>query len=560
MKHFINAKNNIVTEALDGFLATTTTTGLARLDGYPHTKVIIRTDWDKSRVAVIAGGGSGHEPAHTGFVGEAMLTAAVCGEVFASPGVDAVLAAIIAVTGEAGCLLIVKNYTGDRLNFGLAAERANALGYRVEMVVVADDIAIPDADYPRGLAGTLFIHKIAGFMAARGDELDRIVTAARTAASRCYSIGLSLDSCTVPGNIPDDYLGPNEAELGLGIHGEPGFSKIAFAKADELMSLACEKLAQAAAPGPFALILNNLGTVPPVEMAILANAFTKTALAKKTTIIIGPAHLMTSLNMNGFSLSLLVLDDLRTAALRADVGASSWPGIRVCDQIRVVELPKTAQDKSYRPSRNETVEAIIRAVCEMLISAEDELNFLDSRIGDGDTGTTFGRAARTIADALNDLPCADGGDLSMALSTILSRNMGGSSGVLLAILFMAAGKAYKKNNDWPLALFHGARRMMQYGGADVGDRTMLDALMPGLDRLMPNGSMASESIPGESMAAAALAARAGANSTALMTTACAGRASYVQAENLAGVTDPGAEAIARIFETVAVVIRKRGPA
>src|SRR5205085_6078312 len=117
-----------------------------------HARVVMRSDWDKSKVAVVSGGGSGHEPAHAGLVGRGLLTAAVCGEVFASPSVDAVLAAIVAVTGPAGCLLVVKNYTGDRLNFGLAAEKAKALGLRVEMVVVADDIAIPDAAQPRGLA------------------------------------------------------------------------------------------------------------------------------------------------------------------------------------------------------------------------------------------------------------------------------------------------------------------------------------------------------------------------------------------------------------------------
>ena len=159
MKRFTNAKANIVTEAIDGFLATTANDKLARLDGYPHTKVIVRTDWDKARVALVSGGGSGHEPAHVGFVGEGMLTAAVCGEIFASPTVDAVLSAILAVTGEAGCLLIVKNYTGDRLNFGLAAERAKAMGLKVEMVIVGDDIAIPGALQPRGVAGTLFVHK-----------------------------------------------------------------------------------------------------------------------------------------------------------------------------------------------------------------------------------------------------------------------------------------------------------------------------------------------------------------------------------------------------------------
>jgi len=127
MAQFINAKEDLVTEAIDGVLAAAGG-ALSRLDGYPHIKVVFRSDWDKSKVALVSGGGSGHEPAHAGFVGKGMLTAAVCGEVFASPSVEAVLAGILAVTGAAGCLLIVKNYTGDRLNFGLAAERARALG------------------------------------------------------------------------------------------------------------------------------------------------------------------------------------------------------------------------------------------------------------------------------------------------------------------------------------------------------------------------------------------------------------------------------------------------
>ncbi|MBP9182269.1 MAG: dihydroxyacetone kinase subunit DhaK, partial [Fuscovulum sp.] len=143
MKQFMNAKETLVTEAIDGLLRTSGGR-LARLDGYPHIKVVVRTDWDRSRVALVSGGGSGHEPSHAGFVGQGMLTAAVCGDVFASPSVDAVLAGILAVTGKAGCLLIVKNYTGDRLNFGLAAERARAFGLKVAMVIVDDDVALPD--------------------------------------------------------------------------------------------------------------------------------------------------------------------------------------------------------------------------------------------------------------------------------------------------------------------------------------------------------------------------------------------------------------------------------
>jgi len=130
MAQFINAKEALVTEAIDGALRTAKGR-LARLDGFPHIKVVVRDEWDKSKVALVSGGGSGHEPAHVGYVGEGMLTAAVCGDVFASPSVDAVLAGILAVSGPAGCLLIVKNYTGDRLNFGLAAERARAFGIKV---------------------------------------------------------------------------------------------------------------------------------------------------------------------------------------------------------------------------------------------------------------------------------------------------------------------------------------------------------------------------------------------------------------------------------------------
>ena len=143
MKQFINEKETVVTEAIEGVIAASNGK-LTRLDGFPHIKVVLRSEIDRTKVALVSGGGSGHEPAHAGFVGQGMLSAAVCGDVFASPSLEAILAGILAVTGPAGCLLIVKNYTGDRLNFGLAAERARALGLRVNMVIVDDDVALPD--------------------------------------------------------------------------------------------------------------------------------------------------------------------------------------------------------------------------------------------------------------------------------------------------------------------------------------------------------------------------------------------------------------------------------
>ena len=194
MDQFINARDAIVTDAIEGVLSASGGS-LARLDGFPHIKVVVRKDWDKSKVALVSGGGSGHEPAHAGFVGKGLLTAAVCGDVFASPSVDAVLAGILSVSGKAGCLLIVKNYTGDRLNFGLAAERARTFGVKVRMVIVDDDIALPDLPQARGVAGTLFVHKIAGAMAEAGDDLDKIATVAENIIEGTKTIGMSLDTC-----------------------------------------------------------------------------------------------------------------------------------------------------------------------------------------------------------------------------------------------------------------------------------------------------------------------------------------------------------------------------
>lgn len=171
----MNEKESVVQEAIDGLLAANSNF-ITRLDGYPSTKVIVRKDWDKSKVAIISGGGAGHEPAHAGFVGEGLLTAAVSGEVFASPSVDAVLSAILHVTGEKGCLLVVKNYTGDRLNFGLAAEKAKTeYGLNIKMVIVGDDVAFgAGSKQARGLAGTLLVHKIAG-AAAQADSTLEVV-------------------------------------------------------------------------------------------------------------------------------------------------------------------------------------------------------------------------------------------------------------------------------------------------------------------------------------------------------------------------------------------------
>ena len=545
MKHFFNRRENIVTEALDGLLRTAAPGTLARLDSYPDIKVIVRADWDKLRVAVISGGGAGHEPSHAGFVGRGMLTAAVSGEIFASPSVDAVLTAIRAVTGQAGCLLIVKNYTGDRLNFGLAAEKARAEGFDVEMVIVADDIALPQIHQPRGVAGTLFVHKIAGHLTERGESLAAVAAAAKAAAADIVSLGVSYSSCSIPGRPYEERLGENQGELGLGIHGEPGVEKITVQQADSIVGVMTERLSAAMKPdGQYALLINNLGAVPPVEMSLIANAVLSTPLAGRIAFAIGPGPMMTALNMNGFSLSLIRLDPERVAALLSDVAPHAWLPAVAPHSVAVLPAPKAENPAATAVASHDAgVERVLAAICDRLILLEPELNRLDAKAGDGDTGSTVATGARSILAQTGALPLADRTALFAVIGDTLATAMGGSSGVLLSIFFTAAGKASGDGADLAASLLAGLERMTFYGGAQPGDRTMVDALSPALHAMAAGG-----------IRAAADAARNGAEATKAMRTAKAGRSAYIGESDLEGVMDPGAHAVAEVFAAVAGIL------
>lgn len=535
MAQFINTKENLVVEAIEGTLRTAGGR-LARLDGYPHIRVVVRTDWDKSKVALVSGGGSGHEPAHVGFVGKGMLTAAVSGDVFASPSVDAVLAGILAVTGPAGCLLIVKNYTGDRLNFGLAAERARAFGLKVEMVIVADDIALPHVAQARGVAGTLFVHKIAGALAEAGENLATVAAAANDVIDNVVSIGMSLDTCTVPGSPKEDRIAVGKAELGLGIHGESGIEVIDFISARDAMALVVERLGKSIGSGPKVALLNNLGGATPLEMAVLAEELMQSKIGSDICLMVGPAPMMTSLDMRGFSVSLLPVGEAEERLLKTPVGPHAWPLCLDTSEVEVQVMPDGLTPIKPIPSENVETGLFIARCCDIFIAAEADLNALDAQSGDGDTGSTLAGASRALKGAIDQLPLADLTQLYRAIGLELSQTMGGSSGVLLAIFFSAVGDAASSGKSMNDALKSGMKRVQEVGGANVGDRTMIDALSPALDSL-PNG-----------LPAAAVAARAGANGTANITKAKAGRASYISEDRLIGHNDPGAEAVARLFE------------
>jgi ATP-dependent dihydroxyacetone kinase len=543
LSQFINSKETLVTEAIDGVLYTAGGR-LARLDGFPFIKVIVREDWDKSKVALISGGGSGHEPAHAGFVGAGMLTAAVCGDVFASPSVDAVLAGILAVSGPAGCLLIVKNYTGDRLNFGLAAERARAYGIKVSMVIVDDDIALPDLPQSRGIAGTLFIHKVAGALAENDANLEAVTQAAQRIIDNVASIGMSLDTCTVPGSPKEARIKEGKAELGLGIHGEPGVELIDFTTAHDAMAIVLERLKPHVGDGTKVALLNNLGGVTPLEMSVLAELLAKSDVINGIQYMIGPAALMTSLDMRGFSVSILPVSSEELALLQVPVTLRDWPNCNQIGAAQVLPLPDGLSPIKPIPSEDASMAGFVTHCCDVFIEAETELNALDVHSGDGDTGATLAGAARALKKSIDRLPLADLTQLYRAIGLELSQTMGGSSGVLLAIFFSAVGDALSSGTPNVKALKAGITRVQEVGGASPGDRTMIDALSPALDAL-PQG-----------FSAAARAARQGADLTSKIVKAKAGRASYISEDRLRGHNDPGAEAVALLFEKMSAVSQK----
>ena len=312
MKKIINAIPDIVTEMLDGVAAAHPET-LRRLEGQ---SVIVRKEIRSDKVTLVSGGGSGHEPAHAGYVGKGMLDAAVAGEVFTSPTPDRIKAAIDAVRSDAGTLLIVKNYSGDVMNFEMAAELAETDGVKTRSVIVNDDVAVENSTYTtgrRGIAGTVFVHKIAGALAERGADLDAVAAVAQKVVDNVRSMGFALSPCTVPANgRPGFDLGDGEMEFGLGIHGEPGVRRAPVENAD---SLAKNLLAVIFDDLPFrrgdrvAVLVNGLGGTPLMELYILNRSVA--ALCRERGLAVAKTYVgnfMTSLEMTGASVSLLRLD------------------------------------------------------------------------------------------------------------------------------------------------------------------------------------------------------------------------------------------------------------
>ncbi|BEP28852.1 dihydroxyacetone kinase subunit DhaK [Helicovermis profundi] len=313
MKKIINNTEDIVIEMCQGMVKAHPD----KLTFNQKIKTINRKVLNKNKVTLISGGGIGHEPAHAGFVGEGMLDSAVCGDVFASPSINQVYKAILETESEKGTLLIVKNYSGDCMNFDAAAEMAEDDDIKVEKVYVNDDVAVEDSDYTigrRGVAGTVFVHKIAGASAERGDDLLKVKEVANKVIDNVRTIGFALTSCTVPAmGTPTFKLDDEEIEFGVGIHGEKGIAREKLVSADELAKKMIEKITSDISfeeNSEVALLVNCLGASPLQELYLLNNSTEKALSDKKIKIyktFVG--NYMTSLDMSGASISLLRLDE-----------------------------------------------------------------------------------------------------------------------------------------------------------------------------------------------------------------------------------------------------------
>lgn len=312
MKKFINAVDKVEDQMIQGMVK-----------AYPQYlrklgcgNVVVRAGKKEGKVALISGGGSGHEPAHGGYVGEGMLDAAVAGAVFTSPTPDQILEGIKAIATDAGVLMVIKNYTGDVMNFEMAAEMAEMEGIKVKQVVVNDDVAVKDSLYTvgrRGVAGTVFVHKIAGAMAETGADLDEVQAVAQKVIDNVRTMGAASLPSTIPASgKPGFELAEDEMEVGIGIHGEPGTHREKMMTANEITDHILEKiLADIDYSGSeVAVMVNGSGSTPLMELYIINNRVAD-VLAEKGIRVVDTyvGEYMTSIDMAGFSISVLKLDD-----------------------------------------------------------------------------------------------------------------------------------------------------------------------------------------------------------------------------------------------------------
>ena len=608
MKKIMNTPETFVYDMCHGLAA-----AHPELEFVEKYKVVKKKDINDAKVSLISGGGSGHEPAHAGFVGKGMLDAAVCGDVFASPSQVQVYNAIKKCATDKGVLLIIKNYSGDCMNFNNAMADAQDDGIKVDAVYVNDDIAVKDSLYTvgrRGVAGTVLVHKCAGAAAEQGKELEEVKAVANKVIENVRSFGFAFTSCTVPAaGHPTFEIGDDEMEFGVGIHGEPGRFR---EKIDYSTGTFCDDLSRriltdleedlALKKGEdVVLLINGFGGTPLQELYILNNSVTKALKADGINIhrtIVG--NFMTSIDMAGASISVLRVDNELKALIDYPVStpALTW-GAAMSEQAEaaleavqaigralgyapVETAHKAASKKAAATDENEdnavyevegtpqvgetiNTAAFVQIVDKMAdVIIENEVPFCEAdKMGDGDFGMSIAKGFKQLKADWATRKKGDIGQFLVSCSEIIKEYCGGASGPIWGSAFKYAGKAMLGKKEVNLAdvalLFTEANRGVyetgkkSFGkGAEIGDKTLVDALKPcamALTKAAEEGKTLQEGLD-----LGAKAAHDGAEATKTHV-ATLGRAGTV-GERSIGYPDAGAHGLDVIFNELAAYIAK----
>ncbi|EHK15225.1 uncharacterized protein TRIVIDRAFT_64851 [Trichoderma virens Gv29-8] len=566
-KHFINDPTKLVNDALFGI---TLANPAVALDA--DNKTIYRRPNlnGSSQVSLLSGGGSGHEPSFAAFVGDGLLSAAVAGTIFASPNTEQVRKAVMGlVDSTRGVLVIVMNYTGDVLNFGVAVEQAKSAGLNVEMLVVADDVGVGRQKAGkvgrRGIAGTVLVQKIAGALAAQGADLAEVHRIGRLAADNLVSVGASLEHVHVPGHVAahaDDGLKLGEVELGMGIHNEPGSGKRTADLPELVTAMLAQLLDQSDKDRAFlsikssdevVLLVNNLGGVSVLEMGGIT---TEVVTQLKGQYDIRPVRIlsgtyMTSLNGLGFSISLLKVADTgingstmiqlldapsEATGWSAPISTQTWEA-KVQSTREYKEAPiRKVQPTGLKLNPATAKAALVRGL-ERVVASEPEITKYDEVVGDGDCGFGLKRGAEAILTFLAQRKFSGDAVVDVAdIVLLVEKTMDGTSGALYTIFLNALVRSLAAippgeatSQVWAKALEQSSAAMSKYTSARPGDRTLVDALYPFIEVLGKTGDVKE----------AAKAASLGAEKTKGMK-ASLGRTVYVGGTGFQEFPDPGA--------------------
>ncbi|KML31899.1 MULTISPECIES: dihydroxyacetone kinase subunit DhaK [Priestia] len=586
MKKIINKPEDVVLEMCKGMVLAHPE--LSLIEKY---KIIKKEQINKNKVSIISGGGSGHEPAHAGYVGKGMLDAAVCGDVFASPSQIQIYQAIKETASDKGTLLVIKNYSGDMMNFKNAAYLAEEDGIQVDYVKVDDDIAVQDSLYTvgrRGVAGTVLVHKIAGAAAERGYDLSKVKEAAESAIANVKSIGIGLTSCTVPAKgTPTFEIAEDEMEFGVGIHGEPGIRREKIISADELaermVTALLKEIGIEDGKGEVAVLINGFGSTPLQELYLLNHSVIRELSRRKVTIartFVG--NYMTAIDMAGASISIMKLDENLKSLLSEECDTPALkikgevPAVTYDEIIGSVEAPKvsyevqTNKEYSVVTENRLTLNNIIFMVDQMsecIIRNEIPFCELDSHAGDGDFGMSVAKGFKQLKAEWHEIlenKSNDIGNFLEACSIVIMEHCGGASGPIWGSAFRAAGKNTESKTELTLTEFAEMIQASVKGiqatgersfgrGAVVGDKTLIDALVPYADTLTSSAAEG-ESLK-HALVKAAEAAVEGAKSTEQIV-ARMGRAGTVGERSL-GYPDAGAHGLGVIFTEVAQVMQEK---